>query len=121
MLFNFLTQIGTLMCILLFFVFLFRFIFCFYLCFFFFFFLKRRCKRPTNRRVRRTSAGTAAGVEQSCTHLQDVGPFLNGDEILPIRNTSYTDTSRVTWLRNGSFCVHNFELTVKFWRQSKNL
>lgn len=80
MLFNFLTQIGTLMCILLFF-------FCsvsfsVFTCAFFFF-LKEGASVQQNGELAGPVLEQQNGMEQSCPDLQDVVPFLNGDEILP--------------------------------------
>lgn len=83
-LFNFLTQIGTLMCILLillgFFV---LFCFLFLPVLFFVLFFKRRCKRPTIWRVSRTSARAAERYGAVLPRTAGCCTFLNGDEILP--------------------------------------
>lgn len=83
MLFNFLTQIGTLMCILLFFFFFVPFHFLFLPVLFFFFFLKEGASVQQKGELAGPVLEQQNGMEQSCPDLQDVVPFLKGDEILP--------------------------------------
>lgn len=51
--------------------------------FFFFFFLKEGASVQQKGELAGPVLEQQSGMEQSCPDLQDVVPFLNGDEILP--------------------------------------